>query len=178
MKDLDTLSYFFGIEVSSNSNGYYLSQINYISNLLSRAGLNANKTIDTPLENNVRFNTTDGEPLSDPILYRQLVGSLIYLTVTRPDISHVVHIVSQFMSTPRSTHYAAALRILCYVKGTIFHGLQLSSRPTLTLYAYSDADWAGKRDIRVTLASLASPRLGGIDSPSPVLLHCDNYSAI
>ncbi|XP_057503724.1 uncharacterized mitochondrial protein AtMg00810-like [Actinidia eriantha] len=143
MKDLGNLSYFLGIEVSSTSDGHYLSQTKYASDLLSRAGLTDNKTVDTPLENNVRFHTTDGEPLSDPTLYRQLVGSLIYLTVTRPDISHAVHIVSQFMSAPRSTHYAAVLRILRYVKGTIFHGLHYSSHSSLTLRAYSDADWAG-----------------------------------
>ncbi|GFS44208.1 hypothetical protein Acr_00g0089110 [Actinidia rufa] len=87
MKDLGNLSYFLGIEVSSTSDGYYLSQTKYDSDLLSRVGLTDNKTVDTPLENNVRLNTTDGEPLSDPTLYCQLVGSLIYLTVTQPALS-------------------------------------------------------------------------------------------
>ena len=82
MKDLDNLSYFLGIEVLSTFDGYYLSQTKYVSDLLSRARLTDNKTVDTPLENNVRFNTTDGEPLSDLTLYRQLVGNLIYLIVT------------------------------------------------------------------------------------------------
>ncbi|GFZ05457.1 hypothetical protein Acr_17g0010290 [Actinidia rufa] len=143
MKDLGSLSYFLGIEVSSSADGYSLSQTKYASDLLSHASLTDNKTVDTLLENNVWLNTSDGEPLSDPTLYRQLVGSLIYLTVTRPDISHAVHIVSQFMSAPRSTHYAAALRILRYVKGTIFHGLHFSSHSSLILCAYLDADWAG-----------------------------------
>ncbi|XP_057505649.1 uncharacterized mitochondrial protein AtMg00810-like [Actinidia eriantha] len=116
MKDLGNLSYFLGIEVLYTFDGYYLSQTKYASDLLSRAGLTDNKTIDTPLENNVRFNTTDGIPLSDPTLYRQLVSSLIYLTVMRLNISNAVHIVSQFMSAPRSTHYTTALQILRYVK--------------------------------------------------------------
>ncbi|GFS32292.1 hypothetical protein Acr_00g0021800 [Actinidia rufa] len=73
----------------------------------------------------------------------QLVGSLIYLTVTRPDIAHAIHIVNQFMSAPRSTHYATVLRILRYVKGTLFHGLHFSSQSSLQLHAYSDAAWAG-----------------------------------
>ncbi|XP_057513832.1 uncharacterized mitochondrial protein AtMg00810-like [Actinidia eriantha] len=143
MKDLGDLNYFLGVEVSSTSDGYYLSQTKYASNLLSRVGLTDKKTVDTPLEDNVRLNTIDGEPLSDPTLYHQLVGSLIYLTVMRPDISHAVHIVSQFMSAPRSTHYATALRILRYIKGTIFHGLHFLSQSSLTLRAYLDADWAG-----------------------------------
>ena len=72
-----------------------------------------------------------------------MVGSLIYLTVTRLDISHAVGMVSKFMDAPRSIHYAAVLRILQYVKGTLYHGLHYSSRSSLELHAYSDADWVG-----------------------------------
>ena len=116
MKDLGTLSYFLGLEVTSSSDGYYLSQAKYASDLLSKAGLTNSKTVSTPLELNVKLNTTDGEPLSDATLYRQLVDSLIYLTVTCPDLIYTVHLVSQFMSAPRSTHYVAVLRILRYIK--------------------------------------------------------------
>uniref|UniRef100_A0A2N9IJC8 Integrase catalytic domain-containing protein n=1 Tax=Fagus sylvatica TaxID=28930 RepID=A0A2N9IJC8_FAGSY len=143
MKDLDTLSYFLGFEVTSSSDGYYLSQAKYASDLLSKAGLTDSKTVSTPLELNVKLNTTDGEPLSDATLYQQLVGSLIYLTVTRPDLAYAVHLVSQFMSAPRSTHYAAVLRILRYIKRTLFHGLHFSAQSSLELPAYADADWAG-----------------------------------
>ena len=76
------------------------------------------------------------------ILYRHLVGSLIYLTVTRPDISYVVHQVSQFMAAPRFTQFLVVLRILRYLKGTLFHGLYFSSRSHLQLHPYTDADWA------------------------------------
>ena len=70
------------------------------------------------------------------------MGSLIYLTITRPDLTYVVHLISQFMSAPRSTHYAAVLRILWYIKGTLFHGLHFSAQFSLELCAYADADWA------------------------------------
>ena len=80
--------------------------------------------------------------MSNPSLYRRLVGSLVYLTVTRPDISYVVHQVSQYLSTPRSTHYAAVLRILRYLKGTLFHGLFYLAQSPLVLRAFSDTDWA------------------------------------
>uniref|UniRef100_A0A2N9GXG4 Integrase catalytic domain-containing protein n=1 Tax=Fagus sylvatica TaxID=28930 RepID=A0A2N9GXG4_FAGSY len=143
MKDLGPLSYFLGLEVSSSSYAYYLTQAKYTSDLISRAGITDSKIVDTPIEYNNRLNTHDGEPLPDATLYRQLVGSLVYLTVTRPDISYAVHIVSQFMAAPRSLHYAAVLRILRYLKGTLFHGLHFSSQSSLTLQAYSDADWAG-----------------------------------
>uniref|UniRef100_A0A2N9I753 Integrase catalytic domain-containing protein n=1 Tax=Fagus sylvatica TaxID=28930 RepID=A0A2N9I753_FAGSY len=143
MKDLGLLSYFLGLEVSSSSDSYYLTQAKYTSDLISQAGITDSKIVDTPIEYNNRLNTHDGEPLPDATLYRQLVGSLIYITVTRPDISYAVHIVSQFMAAPRSLHYAAVLRILRYLKGTLFHGLHFSSQSSLTLQAYSDADWAG-----------------------------------
>ena len=72
-----------------------------------------------------------------------MVGSLVYLTVTRPDISYAVHQVSQYLSTPRFTHYTAVLRILQYLKDTLFHGLFYSAQSPLVLHAFSDTDWAG-----------------------------------
>ena len=143
MKDLGPLNYFLGLEVSSSAYGYYLTQAKYTSDLMSRASITDNKIVDTPIEYNCRLNSHDGESLFDAALYRKLVGSLIYLTVTRLDISYAIHVVSQFMAVPRSPHYAVVLRILRYLKGTIFDGLYFSSHYSLTLQAYSDADWAG-----------------------------------
>uniref|UniRef100_A0A2N9FIM9 Reverse transcriptase Ty1/copia-type domain-containing protein n=1 Tax=Fagus sylvatica TaxID=28930 RepID=A0A2N9FIM9_FAGSY len=128
------------VQVSSSSDSYYLTQAKYTSDLISRAGITDSKIVDTPIEYNNCLNTYDGEPLLDATLYRQLVRSLVYLTVTRPDIFYAVHIVSQFMAAPRSLHYAAVLRILQYLKGTLSHGLHFSSQSSLTLQAYSDAD--------------------------------------
>ena len=71
----------------------------------------------------MKFSSIDGLPLADATLYWQLVGSLVYLMVIRPDIAYVVHLVSQFMAAPRATHYAAAVRILRYFEGTLFKGL-------------------------------------------------------
>jgi hypothetical protein len=143
MKDLGPLSYFLGLEVLSSSDGMFLSQAKYASDLVSRACLTDCKIEQTPLEPNIRFTPQDGTLLDDATLYRQLVGSLIYLTVTRPDISYAVHLVSQFMASPRSTHFAAVLRIIRYIKGTLFYGLHYSATSSLILRAYSDADWAG-----------------------------------
>uniref|UniRef100_A0A2N9HLL6 Uncharacterized protein n=1 Tax=Fagus sylvatica TaxID=28930 RepID=A0A2N9HLL6_FAGSY len=101
MKDLSPLSYFLGLKVSSSSDGYYLTQAKYTSDLISRAGITDSKIVDTPIEYNNRLNTHNGEPLPDTTLYKQLVRSLIYLTITRPDIPYAVHIVNQFMAAPR-----------------------------------------------------------------------------
>ena len=72
-----------------------------------------------------------------------MVGSLVYLTVTHPDISYAVHQVSQYLFASRSTHYAAVLRILRYLKGTLFHDLFYSAQSPLVLRAFSNADWVG-----------------------------------
>ncbi|XP_068640193.1 secreted RxLR effector protein 161-like [Aristolochia californica] len=99
--------------------------------------------MDSPIELNHRLGPTDGDLLFDVTRYREVVGSLVYLTVTRPDITYVVHVASQFASAPRTTHWTVVLRILRYLCGTVHHGLLLSSTSDLVLTGYSDADWAG-----------------------------------
>ncbi|XP_050938632.1 uncharacterized mitochondrial protein AtMg00810-like [Cucumis melo] len=142
MKDLGSLNYFLGLEVSRRSDEYFLSQAKYASGLLVRSGITDSNTTSTPLDPNVHLTPYDGLPLEDVSLYRQLVCSLIYLIVSRPDIAYAVHIVSQFMVAPRTIHFTTVLRILHYIKGTLGHGLQFSSQSSLILFGYSDADWA------------------------------------
>ena len=143
MKDLEHLSYFLGLEIIYSTDGLYITQAKYASKLLSRVGLIDSKTVDTPVEFNAHLTPTGGKPLSNPSLYRRLVGNLVYLIVTCPDISYDVHQVSQYLSAPLSTHYVAVLRILRYLKGTLFHGLFYSTQSHLVLRAFSYADWAG-----------------------------------
>ncbi|KAL5579296.1 hypothetical protein UlMin_011738 [Ulmus minor] len=116
MKDLGPLRYFLGFEVAFSPKGYLLSQSKYTVDILERARLIDTKTVDTPCEFNVQYSPFDGNPLSDPTLYLTIVGSLVYLTITHPDIAYAVHI------------------------GTIFHSLLLPSTSSLELRAYSDAD--------------------------------------
>ena len=141
MKDLRKLNYFLRPEITSRSEGYYLSHAKYSFDLLTRASLIDNKTSHTPLEPNSKITPMDGTPLDDPTLYRKLVGSLVYLIVTLFDIDYVVHNVSQFLSAPRSTHYKVVLRIVQYIKGNMFHGLHFSSHSPLKLRAYSNVNW-------------------------------------
>ena len=98
MKDLGYLSYFLDLEITHSTDGLYITQAKYASELLSRVGLTDSKTVDIPVEFNVHLTLTGGKPLSNPSLYRHLVGSLVYLTVTRPDISYIVHQMSQYLS--------------------------------------------------------------------------------
>ena len=94
MKDLGHLSYFLGLEITNSTAGLYITQAKYASELLSQAGLTDSKTVDIPVKLNVHLTSPGGKPLSNPSLYRHLVGSLVYLTVPRPDISYAVHQVS------------------------------------------------------------------------------------
>ncbi|KAL0559033.1 hypothetical protein IC582_003622 [Cucumis melo] len=142
MKDLGSLNYFLGLEVSRHTDGY-LSQAKYALDLLVCLGITNSNTASTPLDPNVYLTPYDGVPLEDVSLYRQLVGSLIYLTVSHPDIAHVVHNVNQFMAAPKTIHFTVVLRILRYIKGTLGHELQFSSQSSLVLSGYFDADWAG-----------------------------------
>ncbi|CAH9122907.1 unnamed protein product [Cuscuta epithymum] len=147
MKDLGNLHYFLGIEASRSPKGLFLSQNKYVTDLLARFHLHTVKPVRTPLASRTTLSLSDGELLVDSTEYRSMVGALQYLTLTRPDITYAVHLVSQFMHAPRTTHLFAVKRIFRYLQGTRDHGLWLqhSDRPTCVL-AYSDADWAGCPD--------------------------------
>jgi hypothetical protein len=141
MSDLGALSYFLGIEVLQTQNGIYLSQAKYIQDLLDRSGLSDTRIVATPMDLHLSLRPTDGTPLEDPSRYIHLVGSLVYLTVTRPDIAHAVQILSQFVSAPTSVHYGHLLRVLRYFRGTKTQCLFYDSNSPLQLHAYSDATW-------------------------------------
>lgn len=104
--------------------------------MINSAHVGDAKVFDTPFELNAKLIKDDGHPLEDPTVFRCLVGSLLYLTITRLDISHVVRTVSQFVSNPHKSHLAAVLRILRHLKGTLAHGLFYPSTSSLQLSAY------------------------------------------
>jgi len=142
MSDLGPLSYFLGIEVLQSPKGYYLSQYKYIQDLVARSGISDNRTATTPMDLHLQLRPSDGPPLQDPSRYRHIVGSLVYLTITRPDIAHAVHILSQFVAAPTSVHYGHLLRVLRYLRGTADRCLFYDRDSPLQLHAYSDATWA------------------------------------
>jgi hypothetical protein len=148
MKDLGQLTYFLGLQVHHRANDIFVNQHKYIQDLITLAGLEDTSSVDTPMEVNVKYRKNKGDLLDDPTLYRCLVGSLIYLTTTRPDISYAVHRVSQFMSSPRHLHLAAVRCIIRYLRGSPTRGLFFPTDSSLQLVAYSDADWAGCPDTR------------------------------
>jgi hypothetical protein len=109
------LRYFLGIEVSRSPKGIYLSQRKYVLDLLSEKGLSGCRPVDTPIEQNHRLISEDGPPV-DRERYQRLVGRLINLSHTRPDIASAVSGVRQFMHDPSSPHMDAIIRIIHYLK--------------------------------------------------------------
>ena len=103
-KDLGLLHYFLGIEVAQSKHGVFISQRKYALDTLSEAGLLGARSCDSPMDPNVKLLPDEGELIVDSGLYRRLVGKLNYLTVTRPDISFAVSVISQFLNSPCERH--------------------------------------------------------------------------
>ena len=91
MKDLRHLNYFLGLEITHSTDKPYITQAKYAFELLSQAGLTDSKIVNTPVEINAHLTPSRGKPLSNLSLYKRLVGSLVYLTITQLDISYIVH---------------------------------------------------------------------------------------
>lgn len=143
IKDLGTLRYFLGMEVARSKKGIVVSQRKYVLDLLKETGMSGCRPADTPMDPNHKLaDIKDGTPV-DTARYQKLVGKLIYLAHTRPDIAFSVSVVSQFMHSPYEEHLDAVYRILRYLKSTPGKGLFFKRGDRKTIEAYTDADWAG-----------------------------------
>ena len=100
IKDHGTLIYFLGLGVHNVASGVFLNQHKYTQDLISLTGLQDSSSVDTPLELNVKYRHEEGDILPHPTMFRQLVWSLMYLTITQPNVSFAVPQVSQFMQAP------------------------------------------------------------------------------
>jgi hypothetical protein len=153
IKDLGFLHYFLGIQITRTATGLFLSQTKYVEDLLTKSEMVAAKPCDTPCLPYHRLLKEDGEPYSNPTLFRSIVGALQYLTFTGPDIAFSVHQVCQFIQNPMVSHFTAVKRILRYLKGTMQLGLSYT-RGDLQLKAFSYADWAGDPNDRRSTTGL------------------------
>ncbi|XP_031273413.1 uncharacterized protein LOC116131894 [Pistacia vera] len=148
MKELGQLKHFLGLEVDCTQEGIFICQQKYSKDLLKRFGMLECKPISTPMEQNTKMCAHEGKDLEDATMYRKLVGSLIYLTLTRPDISYAVNAMSWYMQNPKKPHLEAVRRILRYVKSTIDYDLLYKKGEDCKLVGYCDADYAGDHDTR------------------------------
>lgn len=142
MKDLGVLRYFLGLEVARSKEGIFMCQHKYALDIISETGLLGSKPAEFPMEQNHKLALASGKLLENAESYRRLVGHLIYRGVTRPDLAYSVHILSQFMQTPREEHWEAALRIVRYLKKNPGQGILLRADSELSLEGWCDSDWA------------------------------------
>jgi hypothetical protein len=148
MTDLGLMNFFLGIEVDQSDDGIFICQTNYANEVLKRFRMLNCKPAATPMATGIKLSKYDEGSYVDPTLYKRLVGSLMYLTTTRPDIMFVVSLISRFMETPKSTHWQAGKRILRYVAGTTNFGIRYTSSLNFELIRYTDNDFAGSIDDR------------------------------
>ncbi|GJU60033.1 retrovirus-related pol polyprotein from transposon RE2 [Tanacetum coccineum] len=141
MKDLGSLRYFLGLEIARSKEGIYLYQRKYALDIIAESGLLGCKLASFSMDENHNLALATRPLLKEPEKYRHLVRRMIYLTISRPELSYCVHILDQFMKTPLEVHWEAALRVK-YLKGNPGQGVLLSSNSNLFVSAYCDSDWA------------------------------------
>ena len=152
VKDLGALKYFLGLEINHSADGIYVSQCKYCLELLADSGMMGCKPCSTPMDSSLRLHQDDSSDLlDDPLSYRHLVGHLIYLSTTRPDIVFATQQLSQFMAHPTKSHLGAARRVLRYLKGSPSKGLQFKRDTLIHLIGFSDSDWATCVDTRKSI---------------------------
>ncbi|XP_071728975.1 uncharacterized mitochondrial protein AtMg00810-like [Rutidosis leptorrhynchoides] len=156
MKDLGNLKYFLGIEVLRSQHGIFICQKKYVLDFLAETGMVYCKPADTPMIPNQKLYMEDEAELADKGQYQRMVGKLIYLAHTRPDIAHVVGVVSQFMHQPQVHHMEAVFRIIRYLKKTPGHGVVFRKNGYLETQIYTDASWAGEKGDRKSTSGFFS----------------------
>ncbi|KAH9681306.1 hypothetical protein KPL71_026926 [Citrus sinensis] len=148
MTDLGLMKYFLGIQVKQPRGKIFFCQEKYVEDLLKKFHMFKCKPAPTPMGLNEKLKHDEKEEKADARIYRSLVGSLIYLTNSRPDILHSVSVLSRFMNDPRKSHYIAAKRILRYLQGTKKQGIMYEKEDNCKLVGFTDSDWAGSLDDR------------------------------
>ncbi|KAL0350148.1 UNVERIFIED_CONTAM: Retrovirus-related Pol polyprotein from transposon RE1 [Sesamum radiatum] len=142
IKDLGYAKYFLGLEIARSSTGTSVTQCKYIQDIIADTGLEHSKPTSTPLPLGLKLISHNLPALEDLEPFRRLVGRLMYLGFTRPDISYAAQQLSQFVHTPCQPHMHAIMHLVRYLKGCPDRGLFFPASNSFTLTAYCDADWA------------------------------------
>lgn len=136
IKDLSQARYFLGLELIRSKEGIYVNKRKYILDLIESAGLMGCKAATTPMTKRVKFKTNEGDLLDDPQSYMRIVGKLLYLGFTRPDIAFITQQLSQYVDAPRSSHWKGALNVIRYLEGTPSLGLFFPAENNLQLKGF------------------------------------------
>ncbi|XP_020677018.1 uncharacterized protein LOC110095714 [Dendrobium catenatum] len=155
MKQLGPVHSFLGIHIDRTPNQFFLSQQAYAESILQVAQLGNCKPLANPTCTKLPSNLSEDPILSNPATYRRLTGSLQYLTLTRPDISYSVNLLSQHMHQPLHHHIYLLKWLLRYIKGTLNYGIPII-KSNLQLSSFSDADWAGDPTSRKSTSGFCS----------------------
>ena len=148
MSMVGELTYFLGLQVKQTNSGIYINQAKYARNLVKRFGLDKAAHARTPMAANAKLTYDPSGESVDVTLYRSMIGCLLYLTASRPDIAFSVGLRFRFQSNPKVSHLNAVKLIIKYVGGTCDYGLFYSKESNLSLAGFSDFDWAGNVDDR------------------------------
>ncbi|KAA3465642.1 Copia protein [Gossypium australe] len=144
MSNLGLMKYFLSFQVKQSSAEIFISQETYVEDLLKKFQMSTCKSVPTPMAHNEKLQEEDGEEMDDEMLYRSLVGSLIYLTNTRPDIVQPVSVLSKFMSKLRRSHYAVAKRVLRSKKQNIVALSSAEAEYAAATSATCEVVWLGR----------------------------------
>ena len=148
LRVIGNLKYFLGLEIARSAQGIHLSQRKYTLTLLEDTSFIGSKPATLPMDPNLKLSATEGDPIKDGSVYRRLLGRLMYLTISRPDIAYAVHKLSQYMSSPCVPHLNALHHLLRYLKTNPGQGLFFSATSSLSLKGYADADLGNCIDTR------------------------------
>ena len=148
MSMIEELSFFLGLQITQKSEGIFLSEEKYLREMLKRFQMEYYKTISTPMVIGCKLSKDDDSPDVDQSSYRSMIGILLYITTSHPDIMHVVGMVGRYQAAPKQSHLVVVTRICKYLKGTMTYGLWYPRNQNFQLTSYSDADWANCVDER------------------------------
>ncbi|XP_024178219.2 uncharacterized protein LOC112184178 [Rosa chinensis] len=137
------LTFFLGLQVRQIDTGLFLSQTKYAKNLIKKFGLESKKTVSNPISTTIKLSEDQNGKSVDHTLYRSMIGSLLYLTASRPDISYSVGVCARFQANPKESHLEAVKRIIRYISGTVDCGIFYTFDTNVEIAGYSDADWGG-----------------------------------
>nr|KYP75090.1 Retrovirus-related Pol polyprotein from transposon TNT 1-94 [Cajanus cajan] len=146
MTDLGLMTFFLGMEIKQGEHEVFICQNKYAKEILKKFKLDECKEMSTPMNQKEKLSKEDGTEKIDQAYFRSMIGCLMYLTATRPDILNVVSILSRFMHCPSEMHLKAAKRVIRYVKGTCNFGIKYKWTEEFKLTGFSDSDWGGSID--------------------------------